>query len=285
MTTTAGPPGLVRLREVPDLTVAARELLARAARFDAEMGFGPPPPDLRRPVDTVIEIDTCLHRHDVAHDDHYVPAGVVCIRDLGGGTGSVELVVDPLRRAIGVATSVLEVLGTEPDPVWGWAGTGLHVLHAVALGNHPAAERLARRSGVATDAVRHHLVLPVDEPAPDDPQLTRDRPDGTVAGTDDDREVVLRDVTGGSARLRRPGPDGALAGISEIATAPGTPEHARCAALVTLVGAAVVRLRAEGAGAVEAVADAGDGALLLALRRLRFEHDRTDLVFRIGPAR
>ena len=290
--TTVGLPGLVLLRRTESPSTAALDLLDRVARFDAEMGFGPPRPDRSPGVGTatVIEIDTCLHRHDVDHDDAYVLAGVLTIRDLGDGTGTAELVVDPVRRAIGVATAVLEELGTAPDPERGWAATGLHALHAVAHGSHPAAERLARRSAVATSAVRHHLLLPAGEPTPSgsaEPvhvHAIGPRFDDGDRGDDvaDDREVVRLEFAAGSARVQRPGPKEEPPEISDVAAVPGSPGDERGAAVAAVVGSTVARLRARGAGDIEAVADADDELLAEALRRLRFEHDRSDLVFHIG---
>lgn len=268
-------PDLVRVRRSEAPSAAARELLERAARHDAEMGFGPPRPGRRSGPVTVLEIDTCLHRHDVDHDHGYVLAGVLTIRDIGDGAGVADLVVDPSRRAIGVATAVLEEIGTDA----GWAGTGLHTLHAVAHGSHPAAERLARRSGVGTAAVRHHLVLPADEPTPtgcEAPSVVRDGSDRTG----DTPDAVRLAVAAGAARVRHAGED-ERAEIGTVAVAPGTAEHERAAALASVVGSAVGWLRDAGADAVEVVAD-DDEALLEALRRHLFEHDRSDLVFRIS---
>jgi mycothiol synthase len=278
MTTSALGADLVRLRRTTAPSAAARDLLDRAARYDAEMGFGPPRPDRggSSGATTVIEIDTCLHRHDVDHDDAYVLAGVLTIRDLGDGTGAADLVVDPRRRAIGVATAVGEELGTRAGREGGWAGTGLHTLHAVAHGSHPAAERLARRSGVTTAAVRHHLVLPPDEPTPADAGAPTAPDEGGADG-----DAVRIDVAAGTATVRHAGGDGP-AEITAVAAVPGTAGHERSAALGSVVATAVGRLRAAGAGAVEAVAADDDEPLLEALRRQLFEHDRSDLVFRIG---
>ncbi|MDN5913741.1 MAG: hypothetical protein L0I76_01255, partial [Pseudonocardia sp.] len=162
-TVTTGP---IRLRWVSAISSDVTDLLDRAARFDAEMGFGPPsrPGRSRSSGPTwVIEIETCLHRHGVSHDDDYVLAGALTVGDIASGIGVVELVVDPCRRSIGVATAVLEELGIEAAGAEGWAGTGLHRLHGVAYGSHPAAGRLARRYGASHTATRHHLVLPEDE--------------------------------------------------------------------------------------------------------------------------
>ncbi|OLL75970.1 Acetyl-CoA:Cys-GlcN-Ins acetyltransferase, mycothiol synthase MshD [Pseudonocardia sp. Ae168_Ps1] len=289
MTTSALGADPVRLRRTTAPSAAARDLLDRAARYDAEMGFGPPRPDRggSSGATTVIEIDTCLHRHDVDHDDAYVLAGVLTIRDLGDGTGAADLVVDPRRRAIGVATAVGEELGTRAVGGGGWAGTGLHTLHAVAHGSHPAAERLARRSGVATAAIRHHLVLPAGEATPEGAVPGRaGEPTGPHTGDRadraDDRGVVRIGVAEGTARVRAPGPDGGPAEITGVTVATGTPPEALRPALGAVVTAAVTRLREQGAGDIEAVADHDDEPLLEALRPLLFEHDRSDLVFHIG---
>ena len=284
-TGTPAPPGLVRLRRCSAPSPAALDLLDAAARFDAEMGFGPRRPGRRSgpgPA-VVVEIDTCLHRHDVEHDDAYVLAGVLTVRDRGDGTGTVELVVDPRRRAIGVATATLEELGTRPAP-GGWAGSGLHTLHAVAHGSHPAAERLARRSGVTVTDVRHHLTLPAGERPPrsavaPDRIDDRDGPSGRAPGTGP--AVVRLRFAEGTALVRRPAAD-EPAEISAVTVAPGTPESGRGAALAALIASATGWLREQGAAGVEARAGDGDEALLEALRRQLFEHDRSDLVFRIA---
>lgn len=286
--TTPAPAGPVCLRHTAEHSPAALDLLDRAARFDAEMGFGPPHRHRLSGTTTVVEIDTCLHRHGVDHDDASVLAGVLTIRDRGNGVGTAALVVDPCRRAIGVATAVLEDLAACPEPERGWAGTGLHTLHAVAYGSHPAAERLARRSGVATAGVRHHLVLPAGErtsPGTATPTRIHDGgPGGEPDGAADDGQAVRLVFEEGTARVRRPGPD-EPAEISAVAAAPGTPGDERCSAIATVAASAVGWLLGHGAGDVEAIADAGDEPLLVALRRVRFEHDRSDLVFRARRSR
>ncbi|WP_433506244.1 hypothetical protein ACQP04_07075 [Pseudonocardia halophobica] len=286
MISAATTPDLVRLRHGTAPSPEAARLLDRAARFDAEMGFGPPPRAASGSSSRVwvAEIETCLHRHGVRHDDDFVLAAVLTIRETSPGRGLVDLVVDPDRRSIGVATAVVERLGVAPPAGEGWAGTGLRTLCAVAYGSHPAAERLARRFGLGTTAARSHLVRPADEGSPDGAPpaevLPLDR-DGLAAPPVDDLEdedpaTVRLGTADGFARVRPAGPDGAAA-IRGIVTR--GPAARRRASAVAVVGAAVAWLHDRAGSTIEALVDADDEVLLEAFRTLHFEHDRTDLLF------
>ncbi|MEU7811442.1 hypothetical protein [Pseudonocardia sp. NPDC049154] len=279
MPPTIAEPDLVLLRPATGVSAEARSLLDRAAAVDTEMGFGPPRSALRAEPGptTVIEVDTCLHRHDVVHPDDYVSAAVLVVREVRPGVGIVGFVVDPDRRSIGVATAVVERLGTNPS---GWVGTELRTLWAVAHGCHPAAERLARRVGLRNPSARSHLVLPAGEELPSWASPTGTRvlhPDDGVASPpfddlgEEDPSTVLLAVDSGLARVRPAGRDG-VAEIRGVASE-------RKASAGEVVVAAVAWLKDRGATMVEALVDADDEALLEAFRSLHFEHDRTDLLF------
>ncbi|WP_345419397.1 hypothetical protein [Pseudonocardia xishanensis] len=290
-------PELVRLRRTEGLSAAAAAVLDRAAGFDAEMGFGPPlRADPLTDADTVLEIDTCLHRHDVGHPEDYVLAAVVVVREIRPGTAVVELVVDPERRSIGVATAVVEALGT--DPSQGWVDTGARALRASAYGSHPAAERLARRFGVGSSGVRHHLVLPAeDRPTPGPAPVVRDRLPGEPPtpprfGGDlgePDRAAVVLGFDAGFARVVRADRQGlhehtarpaAILGLE----VPGGPPGTRRNAAGRVIAGSVGWLREQGGRSVEALVDGADEDVLEAFRAHRFEHDRSDLTFRIPRA-
>jgi mycothiol synthase len=288
MAPTITAPDLVLLRPTEGVSPAARRLLDRAADFDAEMGFGPRRRHGRDDALQVIEVDTCLHRHDVVHADDYVLAAVLVVREVRPGVGVVEFVVDPERRSIGVATAVVERLGTDASGPRGWADTGLRTLRAVAYGCHPAAERLARRFALRDSAVRHHLLLPAEEPTPaaagvaeatePDPALAPPPFDGDL-GEPHCADALLRHDAG-VARIGPPD-DTHPAEILGVA-APGAASAAHRHALAAVIAAASAHLRATGAGPIEALVDGADEDVLEAFRIRHFEHDRSDAVFRIG---
>lgn len=60
-------------------------------------------------------------------------------------SGEAHFVVAPRLRSRGIATLLVEQVGLDVCGPGGWAGTGVHSLRVWARGDHPAADRLARR--------------------------------------------------------------------------------------------------------------------------------------------
>ncbi|WP_020661474.1 N-acetyltransferase [Amycolatopsis benzoatilytica] len=129
------------------------ELLTAAAAFDAEAGFPTALPAKRSTGATrhiVVTIAPKGERGN-AELDRLPEADIVAYLrlELSDGDGDVQFVVRPEFRSHGVATLLAELLDERPD---GWARVpGLRRLHVWAHGNHPAAERTARRFGAIVE--------------------------------------------------------------------------------------------------------------------------------------
>ncbi|GAB3141455.1 hypothetical protein GCM10027258_24120 [Amycolatopsis stemonae] len=129
------------------------ELLDAAIDFDAEAGFSTALPVARSTGATrhvVVTIAPRGERGSAELDKLPDVAIVAYLRlELSGEDGEIQFVVRPEFRSHGVATLLAELLDERPD---GWAAVpGLRRVHAWAHGNHPAAERLARRLGATAE--------------------------------------------------------------------------------------------------------------------------------------
>ncbi|MFY9928760.1 MAG: hypothetical protein WAK82_12210, partial [Streptosporangiaceae bacterium] len=125
-----------------------RDMLAEAAEVDAEAGF--PQVSLDQPYgDGASHLLVWLLADD--RPGSQVPGKpslaaylrVEPARD--GGPATARYVVRPGFRSRGISTLLAERLGLDLDADSGWAGTGVSALRVWALGDHPAAQRMARR--------------------------------------------------------------------------------------------------------------------------------------------
>ncbi|GAB2857989.1 hypothetical protein GCM10022221_67000 [Actinocorallia aurea] len=266
----------------------ARELAGRCADFDAEAGFtgveahrvaGPGPHLLvRREADASLVAYACFPPDD----------------------GDGRFVVRPDFRSTGVATALLELLGTDasawpvPGPVGGWAD-----------GHHPAAERLARRFGLAetgriwrtlrplTGPYARPLPEPVGaltltEAAPPKEALRLWEESGLPARY---RPPVEGAVLDGSARLVfAAGPGGGLVGYAWLDRRLRRVEGLHTGTLravvpaargrgtgLALASGALALLRAEGARAAEARVDPALPRVVRMSRLLGFERTQDDV--------
>src|SRR5271155_1064693 len=109
-------------------------LRAEAAAHDAEQGFVPLSP--RRSVDDrdVWELLVQVRRptKDVARQSTWRNAAYLSVT----ADGAAEFVVRPAFRSVGVATSLAERLGTEPEQP-GTTGPGVRRIRIWAHGAHP----------------------------------------------------------------------------------------------------------------------------------------------------
>lgn len=153
-----------------DDTRAVRQMLTESAAADAEAGFSGP----------------SLDRRSVPGTSHLL----VRLRSWGPGSGgpgpgalaaylrldpdpqgpaTVSYVVRPELRSLGISTLLVERLGLDLGTAGGWS--------VWACGDHPAAERMARRFGVGVTRRQWRLLAPPrsDPPGgvvtadPDDP--------------------------------------------------------------------------------------------------------------------
>src|SRR2546429_3981766 len=123
-------------------------MLAEAAAEDAEAGF--PAVSLDQPYrDGASHLIVRLLPDDrPGHEISAVVAAYLRVEpDPDGGPATARYVVRPRFRSRGISTLLLETLGLDLRAEGGWAGIGVSALRIWARGDHPAAQRLARRFG------------------------------------------------------------------------------------------------------------------------------------------
>jgi len=145
------------------------EMLAAAASADAEAGFPavslsePYPDDARHLVVRLLP--------DVrpGHEGSSPVAAYLRVEtDPDGRAATVRHVVRPEFRSRGISTLLVETIGLDPGT---WGGTGVSALRIWARGDHPAAQRMARRfesAGIRTARREWQLLAPLrDSGSPD----------------------------------------------------------------------------------------------------------------------
>jgi mycothiol synthase len=277
------------------------EMLAAAAGADAEAGFpavslSQPYPDGARHL--VVRL---LPDGRAGHEDSSPVAAYLRVEpDPGGGAAVVRYVVRPEFRSRGISTLLAETIGLEVRADGGWAGTGAPALRVWARGDHPAAQRMARRfesAGVRAARRQWQLLAPLrDRGFPgasfSDARLPADAAERAAAaalwrGRDeppDHFEVLVTgaDVSGAVWYDPRAGERteyGTAGRIVAVLAAPGRDE-----VRASLVAAAMTALREGGLRVAAIAVDAEDRALARSCRLLGFRHDRTDIEYTVGPA-
>lgn len=287
----------------PDDGAEVAELLAEAAAYDAEAGFstarpagdGGERPDATRHL--VVTMPPPGERESPFLDRLPDVRVVAYLRlDVRDATGTVQLVVRPPFRSLGIATLLLERLRDEPE---GWSTVpGLRSLRGWAHGTHPAAERLSSRFGaVATRAVFKTL-RPVGgshevvgggarEPARGEPRalpeivVDHDRalaPADAEARRRAGAPLCLADVPGEALLATDPVHPGAVPALLALLRA----EHQSVAEARALLEAALAEARAAGARVVQLYVDALDEDFVSAARLAGFEHDQSDFLYELA---
>jgi mycothiol synthase len=144
-----------------------RDMLAEAAEVDAEAGF--PQVSLDQPYgDGASHLLVWLLADDrpgsQVPDEPSLAAYLRVEPAPDGGPATARYVVRPSFRSRGISTLLAERLGLDLHADGGWAGTGVSALRVWALGDHPAAQRMARRfagAGVRPSRRRWQLLAPL----------------------------------------------------------------------------------------------------------------------------
>jgi mycothiol synthase len=284
-----------------------RDMLAEAAGADAEAGF--PQVSLDQPYgsDASHLLVWLLADDRPGSQAAGEPALAAYLRvepDPGGGPAAARYVVRPAFRSRGISTLLAERLGLDlAGP--GWSGTGVSALRVWALGDHPAAQRMARRfagAGVRPSRRRWQLLAPLRGSGAGDPGGPSVRPPAGLAehaaaadlwrGTEPGdppaaAEVVVAgdgaDITGAawfdpqSGERTEYGTSGRVISVRVRPAAPDA-EQVRAA----LLTAAMASLRRRGLRVVVITVDAGDQDLARACRLARFMHDQTDTEYTLS---
>jgi mycothiol synthase len=288
----------------PDEEREVSEMLAAAAAVDAEAGF--PAVSLSRPFpdDARHLVVRLLPDGRAGHEDSSPVAAYLRVEpDPDGGAAVVRYVVRPEFRSRGISTLLAETVGLDVRADGGWAGTGAPALRVWARGDHPAAQRMARRfecAGVRTARRQWQLLAPLRDPGHPDAagpavRLPADAAERAAAtalwrrhgGRNEppDRFGVLvtgPDVSGAvwyDPRADERTEYGAAGRIVAVLAAPERDELR-----AALVAAAMAALREGGLRVAAIAVDAGDRALARSCRLLGFRHDRTDIEYTVGPA-
>jgi mycothiol synthase len=279
------------------------EMLAAAAEADAEAGFpavslGQPYPDGARHL--VVRL---LPDGRPGHEGSSPVAAYLRVEpDPDGGPATVRYVVRPEFRSRGISTLLVEKIGLDLGAEGGWAGTGATALRVWARGDHPAAQRMARRfecAGVRTARRQWQLLAPLRNPGFSDVSGPVPRPPADAAeraaaaalwrrsGERDEPPdhwgilVTGPDVSGAvwyDPRADERTGYGAAGRIVAVLAAPGRDDLR-----AGLVGGAMAALRECGLRVAAIAVDAEDLALARSCRLLGFRHDRTDIEYTVGP--
>ena len=281
-----------------------REMLAEAAETDAEAGF--PAVSLDQPYrdDASHLVVRLLPDGRPGHDASAVIAAYLRVEpDPDGGPATARYVVRPRLRSRGISTLLLETLGLDLRAGEGWAGTGVPALRIWARGDHPAAQRMARRferCGVRPGRRQWQLLAPLRGAGRAEPQSPWPRPPAAAAehsavaalwhqragrdGLPRRASVLIAepDVTGAVWYDPEAGERteyGTAGRIVAVLARPGR-EEVRAG----LVAAAMAGLRDRGLRVAAITVDADDQALTRDCRLLGFRHDRTDVEYLVGDA-
>lgn len=148
----------------PDDTPEVQALLAEAAEEDLEGGF--PILALKGSAKAQHLLVRLLpdERADSAVPETGALAAYLRLSARDDGTHLAEYVVRPRYRSRGITTLLMERMGVDTRRPSGWVDTGASSVSVWATGDHPAAQRIARRfrrTGLRATRRDWHLVAPV----------------------------------------------------------------------------------------------------------------------------
>ena len=268
-------------------------MLAAAAEADAEAGFpavslGQPYPDGSRHL--VVRL---LPDDRPGHGGSSPVAAYLRVEpDPDGGPATVRYVVRPEFRSRGISTLLAEKTGLDLGASGGWAGTGVPALRIWARGDHPAAQRMARRfesAGIRTARREWQLLAPLrDSGFPEASGVVLRPAELAAAGA-----LWGREEPPDHCEVLVAGPDVSGA-IWYDPKAEERTEYGTAGRIVAVLGrdelragliaAAMAALREGGLRVAAIAVDAEDRALARTCRLLGFRHDRTDIEYTVGPA-
>jgi mycothiol synthase len=297
----------------PDDVDDLRRMLADAAAEDDEAGF---------PKVTAAESDIAGATHllvwlvpdERPGDGHRSDGGATLAAYLRleaaeGGEGLARFVVRPELRSRGIATLLFEQLGLDMGAAGGWAGTGVRALRGWARGDHPAADRMARRLhhwGVRRTRREWQLSMPLRagrqigsvpvsvtgircfDPETDSAALAQllaaagrppgSEPDGYLFVVPGAGAGELDGVVSVDPDAQRRTEYGLAGRITLVAVHPA---HTDGQIRMNLLVAAMESLRDKGLRVAAITVDPDDGALVRDCRALGFMHDRTDCLYQV----
>jgi len=286
------------------------EMLAAAAEADAEAGFPAVSLGQSYPDDARHLVVRLLPDDRPGHEGSSPVAAYLRIEpEPDGGPATVRYVVRPEFRSRGISTLLVEKIGLDLGAAGGWAGTGVSALRVWARGDHPAAQRMARRfecAGVRTARREWQLLTPlrdsgfsyasdpVPRPVADAAELAAVaalwRRCGAREEPPDHFGVLVSGPDVSGAAWYDPRADerteyGTAGRIVAVLAAPlvapsGSPGRDEVRA--DLVAATMAALREHGLQGAAIAVDAEDRALARTCRLLGFRHDRTDIEYTVG---
>jgi GNAT superfamily N-acetyltransferase len=276
---------------------ATAALRAAAIVADGEMGFSAAlAGEVWRPDSAVTaSVFTHLRRHDVPAAPGGHLAAVLTAAPLDDGVGVVDLVVAPVFRSMGVATSVIESLLRRAA-----SETPFERVLSCSYGSHPAGSRLAARFAAVSAGSRTHLTLPSRTDFESSRAVGVQGP-GTVTtrvlghGSDPtvDEWTAFREPVHDRIRLEVLTTGGQVIGYADVSRTDEVgavhdmsgPEGGPIGfdIAVQVVCAAVRYLTDDGATSVHADVNSPSGAEFDAFRAAAFQRDRTDLLFTGAP--
>jgi len=282
----------------PDEERELRGMLAAAAAEDAEAGF--PVVSLDQPYrDGASHLVVRLLPDERAGRAGRSPGGAVPVAAYlriepaaDGGPATARYVVRPEFRSRGISTLLVEMLGQDQA-----AGTAWHAapLRIWARGDHPAAQRMARRFahlGVRPARRQWQLLAPLRSGDPMPPSGPTPRPPAGAAEQAAAAVLLDGEPVPCQAEVLVDGPD--VAGAVWYDPDAGEPTEYGTAGRILavraarssgpaiqdrLLAAAMAGLRDRGLRVAAIIVGADDAVLARACRLRGFRHDRTDIEY------
>jgi len=269
------------------------EMLAAAAEADAEAGFPAVSLSHSYPDDARHLVVRLLPDGRPGHEGSSPVAAYLRVEpDPGGGPATMRYVVRPEFRSRGISTLLVEKIGLDLGASDGWAGTGVSALRVWARGDHPAAQRMARRFeclGVRAARREWQLLAPLRDSGFPEASGVVPRPAELAAAA----ALWGREKPPDHCEILAAGPDVSGA-IWYDPKADERTEYGTAGRIVAVLGrdelraglvaAAMTALREGGLRVAAIAVDAEDYALARTCRLLGFRHDRTDIEYTVGPA-